>query len=201
MSSVPIIAFISSWGSIMKRKISKSILLGVIGLILLLTPIVINVQSSRYITNASGLKNEYRQNETLEVVGVIFNNDSTVMQVLSFNVIVKAAVVHGGGNATVYVNITKDINQDIEQHQAYTAFVKIPLKNLLPDSYNVTAFFKIKYYGEDEETVYVIENTQIRVRPYIEIPPFAMVVLMLMIGVIIVFIGYGIAGRFSKKKS
>lgn len=179
----------------------KVVFLSLILIVFIATPSLLSVKSDRYITGALPLKSEYKQNENLEVIGVIMNNDTAIMQVQTFNVLVTSSTARPNRNATVYVNITIDVYRDLEGNESYTAYVKVPLQNLLPDTYNVTAFFKIKYYGEETEDVYVIENAQIKIRPYIEIPPAAMVVLVIMIGIIIIYIGYGIAGRFSKKKS
>ena len=154
----------------------------------------------QYMTYSKPLKKMYKQNEDLVIVGTIFNNRSTPLKVLSFNAYVESPRVRGRNSTTVYANVTKDINLMVETNHSLTSYIDISLKNFLPDKYNVTAYFVFQYLGEDIQKAYVIEDAQIRVKPYVEIPPIVMIILMIMLGIVIVFIGYGLTGIFTKKK-
>ncbi|MGQ4891869.1 MAG: hypothetical protein ACP6IP_05180 [Candidatus Njordarchaeia archaeon] len=154
---------------------------------------------AQYLTYSKPLKKVYKQNEELMIVGTIFNNRSLPIKVLSFNAIVESPDIRGR-NATIYANVSKEVNLIIEVNHSLTSYIDIPLKNFLPDKYNVTAYFVFRYLGEEIQKAYVIEDVQIRVKPYVEIPPIVMIILMIMLGIVIVFIGYGLTGIFTKKK-
>ncbi len=168
-------------------------------LILIMIPIATPLLSLDYYVTAGPLKDTYKQNEELEVVGLIFNNRSLPMIVISFNVIVESAQITGR-NATIYANITKDINIQIGKSESFTGVIRISLRNFLPDKYNITAFFRYRWLGEELRKDYVIEDAQIRVKPYVEIPPIVMVILAIMIGILIVFVGYGLAGILTRRR-
>ena len=168
-------------------------------LMLVLTLVLPSVYSADYVAFSKNLKSEYRQNEYLEIIGVIYNNRSDPLTVKSFNVIIVISELRGR-NKTVVANITKEIDRIIKKGQSLTAYISINLRNFLPDKYNVSAFFVIQYSGFKEETIYVLEDFTIRVKPYVEIPPAVTLVLALSIGIIIIFVGYGIAGRFLERK-
>jgi len=157
------------------------------------------VFAADYITYGESIKDTYKQNEKLEIVGVIFNNKTVTLEVISFNVIIVISELRGR-NATVVANVTKELNRNLDVNQSLTAHITIDLRNFLPDKYNITAFFVIRFSGGSEEEAYVFKDKVIRVKPYIEIPPAVMLVLAITVGIIIVFVGYGIAGKFMGRK-
>jgi len=158
-----------------------------------------SLSAARYIISKPKLKSVYYQNEEIEIIAPIMNNDTSELELRSFRILVESAKITGR-NATVYINMTIKINKTLNNRESYTIYYKLSLRSLLPDKYNLTVTLEMRYFGETVQEVPLIEDWKFQVKPYIEVPPAAMVVLLIMIGVIILFIGYGIAGRIGRKK-
>ncbi len=151
------------------------------------------------ITSVKPLKESYRQDEDLIILAVIRNNRSTAtLKLKEFNVTIMRYEA-GGRRQTLFFTITIDLDDyAIEGNASYTVFIRIPLRNFPPGKYNVTAFFRVYYRPELYFEVYAIKGHDIRVLPSLEIPPSALLVIGIMMSIIIIYIGYGITGRFKK---
>jgi len=180
------------------KKLGRRILTVFI-FISIISSFVSGVASSRYILSSAELKDVYYQNEELEIITVVLNNDSTLLELRNLRIIVESAKIIGK-NSTIFINITVPINVSLERNESHTIYYKLSLRSLVPDTYNLTVFLELRYFAEPIKKVTVIKDWKFQVKPYIEIPPAAIIVLLIMIGVIIVFIGYGIAGRIGRKK-
>ena len=181
----------------LKKTVGRA--LAVFVLISIVASFVSGVSSARYILSSAELKDVYYQNEKLEIITVILNNDSTLLELRNLNIIVESAKIIGK-NSTIFVNITVPINVSLERNESFTIYYKLSLRSLVPDKYNLTVFLELRYFAEPIKKVTVIKDWKFQVKPYVEIPPAAIIILLIMIGVIIVFIGYGIAGRIGRKK-
>ena len=126
------------------------------------------------------------------------NNETRLLTLELFNVtIIYAKPI--GGETRVAKSIIKNLGKkQIDYHEAFSVYVKIPLHDLAPDKYNISASFTCYYDPLHTRTIQVLNNTQFQLLPAIEIPPVVIFVGIIMGAIIIVYIGYGIAGRISK---
>ena len=136
------------------------------------------------------IKDQYRQNETLEIVATIENLRNITLTVDSFNITIIRSKPTGrpGPVFTILINISRKL----VQYEGFTVRYSLKLKNFPPDEYNLTAYFNVFFAGEKEE-YYVYKNVKFRLLPAIEIPPIVYVVMGIMASIIVLYIGYGIA--------
>jgi len=165
---------------------------------LLLIPPLETVQAADIIAQSTQISSTYRQNEKIEILATIINNRTEPLTVKQFNVtIIYAKKV--GGTVRVAKTIIKDLGDtQLEYHEALSVHVEITLNDLPPDTYNLSAIFTCYYSPVSEETIVVLENVQFQLLPFIEIPPAVIFIAAVMSAIILIYVGYGIAGRISK---
>jgi len=175
-----------------------------LALMVFFTMILLIVSSSEIvcaadiIAQSTHISSTYRQNEKIEISATIINNRTEPLTVKQFNItIVYAKEV--GGTVRIAKTIIKDLGEtQLEYHEALSVHVEITLNDLPPDTYNLSATFVYYYTPVNEEVIAVLENVQFQLLPFIEIPPAVIFIAAIMSAIILVYIGYGVAGRISK---
>jgi len=186
----------------MNRR-ARRVIFAVVMSIMILSLQSMTVYSAEILYGVNELKEKYRQNEYLEIMSTIINNETRPLTLVKFNVtIINAKKI--GGEIRVAKSIVKDLEKiQIEHLEAFSVYLKIPLRDLAPDKYNLTAFFICYYDPLHEQNVTVLKDFKFQLLPSIEIPPAAIFVAFIMSAIIIIYVGYGIAGRvkgrFKKK--
>ncbi len=173
-----------------------AVLFGLLVIALVLSPLPLH--ATDIITESNSISDKYRQNEQIEIYATIINNRTDTLTVKHFNVtIIYAKAV--ARQVRVAKSIIKDLgNVKLNYHEALSVHVVIPLKTLPPDTYNLTASFLYYYDVGDEKRAFVIVNAKFQLLPFIEIPPAVIFVGIIMSAIIIVYVGYGLAGRISR---
>lgn len=160
----------------------------------------LSVSATDIIARSTSLRQTYRQNEKIEITATIVNNDTRVLTVEKFNITIIFAEKIGGSERKAKVYEKNIENVQLNYHEALSILVEISLSDLAPDTYNISASFLCYYDPLHERVVFVIENFKFRLLPYIEIPPAAIFIAVVMSAIIIVYIGYGIAGKFARSR-
>lgn len=160
-------------------------------LLLLLMIIPLSAQELTY--GGEKIKEQYRQNETLEIIATIENLENRTLVVESFNITIVRSKPTGqpGPVFTILINISKKL----KQYEGFTVRYSIKLKDFPPDEYNITAYFNAFPEGGEKKEYYVYKDVKFKLLPAIEIPPVVYIVMGIMASIIIFYIGYGIAMR------
>ncbi|MHA1615830.1 MAG: hypothetical protein ACTSX9_00725 [Candidatus Njordarchaeales archaeon] len=150
-------------------------------------------------TFSNKLKDIYRQNEELHVIVVVRNDkQGATLRLDKFNLTIFRFEA-GGERQTKFTVIIRELyGYALEGNASYTLSVKISLKNFPPGRYNITAYFEAYYFPGRYFEVYAIKSHEFQVLPSLEIPPAVLLVMGIMSGIILIYIGYGIAGRFKR---
>ncbi len=169
-------------------------------LILITVPPALNMINVKGETVAAqALESSYKQDQLMHVVATMVNNESFAFNIIAFHV---AFYPSKSPRTEVkpLLTINKTLSYNLEPGKGLTVELWISLSSFAPGEYNVSAYFRILIFTE-EDTVNVFEHVKIRILPSIEIPPSVFVIIAIMSGIIIIFVGYGLAKRFSRKKS
>lgn len=177
---------------------SAIVITSLLAITLLLAPLSVN--ATDIITKSTHVNKSYRQNEQIEIYATIINNKTETLTIRNFNVtIIYSKAV--GGHVRVAKKIIKDLGDiKLNYHEALSVHLTVQLKDLPPDTYNLTASFLYYFETGAEERAFVILNAKFQLLPFIEIPPAVIFVAIIMSAIIIVYIGYGLAGRISRFK-
>jgi len=177
---------------------SMIIIVSVLIMSLFLSPVPLRAVD--IITKSTSIDKTYRQNDQIELYATIINNKTDILTVENFNVtIIYAKAI--AKQVRVAKRIIKDLgNIKLDYHESLSVHVIIPLKDLPPDTYNLTASFLYRYGVGESRRIFVILNAKFQLLPFIEIPPTVIFVAMVMSAIIIIYIGYGLAGRVGRFK-
>lgn len=171
-------------------------MISVFMIILFLSPIPL--QAADIIAKSTNINETYRQNDQIELYATIVNNKTETLIVENFNVTItyaKAVAKH----IRVAKRVIKDLgNIELDFHESLSVHIIIPLNDLPPDTYNLTASFLYRYGIGESKRIFVILNAKFQLLPFIEIPPIVIFTAIIMSAIIIIYIGYGLAGRVSR---
>ncbi len=156
------------------------------------------LQAVDVVTKATDINKTYRQNDQIDLYATIINNKTDTLTVENFNVtIIYAKAI--AKQVRVAKKIIKNLgNVKLNYHESLSVHIVIPLRDLPPDTYNLTASFTYRYGVEESRRIFVILNAKFQLLPFIEIPPIVIFVAVVMSAIIIIYIGYGLAGRVSR---
>jgi len=171
----------------MANKMAKFISIGLL-LSLILMPTALH--SVNVVVGSSPLKDVYYQGEELVIQVVVWNNGSSTLKILNFNISIWRVEERYGRlrNVERVYNQEFDKNVTIDPNQQFSEEIVVKI-NLQPARYNLSLAVTTKFLAgaAAENTQYIIKSHLFWVKPNFEIPVllWATIIEVILIGMAI----------------